>query len=94
MSAGSSGLVDVKIDTENFNGEYDMGYLSSHRLIVPDLPQSLVCSLSLVTEQSPPMLRLCSHDPLKNASSRNDSAVTFRLSPSTPAMMNEMRISR
>ena len=38
MSTGSSGLLDVKIDTEDFNGESGMGYLGSHRLILSDIP--------------------------------------------------------
>ena len=94
MSTGSSGLLDVRIGTENSNGESSMGYLGSHRLILSDLPQIWVYSLSLVTKQSPPMPRLCGCDPLGNASARNDSVVTFRLSPSIPAMMNDMRTLR
>ena len=94
MPTESSGLLDVKIYTEVFNGEFGMGYLGSHRLILSDLPQSWVCSLSLVTEQSPPTPRLCSCDPLENAFTRNDSTVSVRLSPSIPVMMSDMRTSR
>ena len=93
MSAGSSRLVDVKVDTEDFSGEYGTGYLGLHRLIISDLPHSWVCSLSLAAGQTP-MPRLYSCDPLSNASSRNDSAVIVRLSPLIPAMMNDTRTSQ
>ena len=94
MSAVPPGLVDVKIDAEDFNGESGMWYLGSHRLILSGLLRSLVCSLSSVTEQSSPIPRLRGCDPLENASSPNDSAVIVRLFPSIPVMMNDMRASR
>ena len=40
MSAVSLGLVDVKIDTEDFNGEFGMWYLGSRRLTLSDLLRS------------------------------------------------------
>ena len=94
MSVALPGLVDVKIDVEDFNGESGMWYLCSHRLILSGLLRSWVCSLSSLTEQSSPMPRLRGCDPLKNASSPNDSAVIVRLFPSIPAMMNGMKTSR
>ena len=90
----SPGLVDVKIDAKDFNGESGMWYLGSHRLILSGLLRSWVCSLSSATEQSSLMPRLRGRDPLENASSLIDSAVIVRLFPSIPAMMNDMKTSR